>query len=114
MNEERYDGRTKKDDYKKYILIGASVILIIIIIKITFTIFTSKEPKADLNVLFAFNGALTSESKDLFSSALSSAVGYINGDGRTVVNIEYQKFDPSEYSEDGLNLLSLHFSQDDY
>ena len=86
---ERYDGKTKKDDYIKYGLITAGVIMIFTII------FTAnhlvrkhfhKEP--DYKVVLVSEEALDAERVEALEAMFGMIVGDLNGDGVSIVTVD--------------------------
>ena len=86
---ERYDGKTKKDDYIKYGLITAVVIMILAII------FTAnhlvrkhyhKEP--DYKVVVVSEEALDEDRIEALESMIGGIIGDLNGDGVSMVAVD--------------------------
>lgn len=86
---ERYDGKTKKDDYKKYALIALGVVLVIVLYcVITKVIKKVSHPTPDLTVTVACAKVVDYQVQDQIERVLEPMVGDLDGNGREVVEIE--------------------------
>lgn len=85
---ERYDGKTKRDDYIKYALIAAGIIVIIVLYKfITWGIYTISHPSPDITVVVACELALDFDIQNSLEESLEVALPDIDGNGKTVVEV---------------------------
>ena len=99
ISMERYDGKTKRDDYIKYGLITAGVILILAII------FTAnhlvrkryhKEP--DYKVVLVSEEAFDAERVEALEAMLGRIVGDLNGDGVSMVTVDALRITDEAYA----------------
>jgi hypothetical protein len=89
---ERYDGKTRRDDIKKYILIAVIVAVAVGAWLLIYNLFGTKNKAADLNVTFVSYGVPSDSAQEQLESFLKETVGDANGDGRTIVRIYYVDF----------------------
>ena len=86
---ERYDGKTRKDDYIKYGLIGATVLIVFV----GLTLLTSHLKKAnqkepDYTVVIASEEAFNETMQEELQSMFASIIGDRNEDGKTIIELE--------------------------
>ena len=86
---ERYDGKTRKDDYIKYGLIGAAVLIVFV----GLTLLTSHLKKAnqkepDYTVVIASEEAFNETMQEELQSMFASIIGDRNEDGKTIIELE--------------------------
>lgn len=86
---ERYDGKTKRDDYIKYGLITLGV-LVVLGLLIWFTGFMKarRQSNPDFTVVVASEEAFNQAMVDDLESVFSGIVGDRNGDGKISIHIE--------------------------
>lgn len=85
---ERYDGKTRKDDVKKYVLIGVGVVLVIILYNLTsYAIRYLSHPTPDMSVVIASTKILDDQMADDAEDLLSPLVGDLDGNGKKVVEV---------------------------
>lgn len=86
---ERYDGKTRRDDYIKYGLITLGV-LVVLGLLIWFTGFMKarRQSNPDFTVVVASEEAFNQAMVDDLESVFSGIVGDQNGDGKTSIHIE--------------------------
>lgn len=85
---ERYDGKTKKDDYIKYALIAAGIVALILIYKlVTWGIYRFSHPTPDMTVVIACETAMDFDAEDTLEEHLSACIPDIDGNGKTVVDV---------------------------
>lgn len=85
---ERYDGKTRKDDIKKYALIGAGIVLVIILYNLTaYAIRRLSHPTPDMSVVIASTKILDDQMTDDAEALLSPLVGDLDGNGKAVVEV---------------------------
>lgn len=86
---ERYDGKTRKDDYIKYGLIAAAVLVLVIGLSLTTRYLkkvNQKEP--DYTVVIASEEAFNEAMQQQLQDVLEDLVGDRNGDGTELVRLE--------------------------
>lgn len=85
---ERYDGKTRKDDIKKYVLIAAAVILIIVLYKVlTGVIYKVSHPAPDVVVVYGAAMVTDFQMEDEMEAALKKYAADLDGNGRSVVDV---------------------------
>lgn len=85
---ERYDGKTKKDDYKKYALIALGVVAVIIVINvITYVVKKVSHPTPDVSVVVACAKVVDFQVQDEMELYLKPLVGDLDGNGREVAAV---------------------------
>ena len=85
---ERYDGKTKKDDYIKYALIAAGIVALIVLYKlVTWGIQKASHPTPDMTVVIACEAAVDFDAEDTLEANLSTCVPDIDGNGKSVVDV---------------------------
>lgn len=84
---ERYDGKTRKDDIRKYTLIGVPIALLVIGFFVGLH-FLKKAGAADYTVVVMCNGTLNEAAQADLEEAVKSAVGDANGNGRITVDFK--------------------------
>lgn len=94
---ERYDGKTKQDDIRKYTLIAAGILLLLIVWFVFFHHMTSgKKVAPDLGVVLVSEEAFHDNIKSELESMLERLVGDRNGDGKSHVSVDYLRI--TDYS----------------
>ena len=82
---ERYDGKTRKDDIKKYVLIGAGIVLVILLYNLaTYAIRRLSHPTPDMSVVIASTKILDDQMTDDAETLLSPLVVDLDGNGKAV------------------------------
>lgn len=85
---ERYDGKSKKDDYRKYALIAAGVVLVIILYHvITWAVRKASHPTPDMTVVVACDNAVDFEIKNSMEETLAAYIPDLDGNGKNVVEV---------------------------
>ena len=85
---ERYDGKTRKDDIKKYVLIGVGVVLLIILYNLTtYAIRRLSHPTPDMSVVIASTKILDDQMTEDAEKLLSPLVGDLDGNGKAGVDV---------------------------
>lgn len=85
---ERYDGKTRKDDIKKYVLIGLGVVLLIILYNLTtYAIRRLSHPTPDMSVVIASTKILDDKMTEEAEALLAPMVGDLDGNGKAVVEV---------------------------
>lgn len=108
--EERYDGKTRKDDYRKYVLIAGAVILVIVLWIVIYQVFGTANKDPDLSVAFVAYGVPSDDAQDLLEDFLEETVGDINGDGHSIVEISYVDYSMGN----GDDQIMIRFNEDEY
>ena len=108
--EERYDGKTRKDDYKKYILIAAAVVLVIVIWIVVFKVFGTSNKDPDLSMVFVAYGVPSDDAQAQLEEFVEETVGDLNGDGHSIVDISYVDYSITN----GDDQMMIRFSEDEY
>ena len=122
---ERYDGKTRKDDYKKYALIAAGVVALIVAYKlVTWGIYRLSHPAPDLTVVLACERVLDFDAEDTLESELSACIPDLDGNGKTVVDVvplhltENEAIKSNELDQVGaktdIDLLDEYFNKGTY
>lgn len=85
---ERYDGKTKKDDYKKCALIALGVVAVIIVINvITYVVKKVSHPTPDMSIVVACAKVVDFQMQDEMELYLKPLVGDLDGNGREVAAV---------------------------
>jgi len=85
---ERYDGKTRKDDVKKYILIAIGVILLIVLYKLfVYIVVRVSHPTPDMRVVIVSTKIIDYSLADEAESYLGPLAGDLDGNGRAVVEV---------------------------
>ncbi len=85
---ERYDGKTKKDDYKKYALIAAGVVLLIVLYHVlTFVVHKVSHPTPDVVVVFGAATITDFQEEDDMEAEMKQSAADLDGNGKTVVDV---------------------------
>ncbi len=85
---ERYDGKTKKDDYKKYALIALGVVAIIVLyVVVTQVIKKVSHPTPDMSIVVACGKVVDFQMQDEMEQYLKPLVGDLDGNGREVAAV---------------------------
>lgn len=85
---ERYDGKTRKDDYRKYALIALGVLVLVVLYHlVTWGIQKLSHPTPDITVIFGSELALDFDQEDTLESDLSPYVPDLDGNGKSVVDV---------------------------
>ena len=86
---ERYDGKTRKDDIKKYILIGLCILLVIVGISLLTGFLKRKNTvEPDYQVVVACSESLSQDVVEGLENAIGGVVGDRNGDGTVSVTVQ--------------------------
>ena len=85
---ERYDGKTKKDDYKKYALIAAGVVLLIVLYNVlTFVVHKVSHPAPDIVVVFGAATVTDYQEEDDMEAYFKDFAWDLDGSGKVVVDV---------------------------
>lgn len=86
---ERYDGKTKKDDYIKYGLIAAAVILVVVGLSLlTRHLKKTYQKEPDYTVVIGSEEAFGETVQEDLERMLAALVGDLNGDGEALVELK--------------------------
>lgn len=86
---ERYDGKTKKDDYIKYALIGTIAVIVIIgLFALTHILKQRNQVEPDYKLVFACSESLSQDVLDDIETAVGNVVGDVNEDGKVFIEIQ--------------------------
>lgn len=85
---ERYDGKTKKDDYIKYALIALGVVVLIVLYKlVTWGIHRASHPTPDITVVVGAELALQAEEEMDMEDLLETYMDDYDGNGKIVADV---------------------------
>ena len=85
---ERYDGKTKKDDYKKYALIALGVVAVIVLyVALTRVIKKVSHPTPDVSVVVACTKVVDFQMEDGMEAYLKPLVKDLDGNGKAVADV---------------------------
>lgn len=105
---ERYDGKTRKDDIRKYLLIGAVVIILLVGWFLLLHFFGAQDdPEPDYRVVYAGDAALDSETEAYLEEYIGDVVGDRNGDGKKTVEVLSVSVNPEDYTNSTGGFLYL-------
>lgn len=122
---ERYDGKTKKDDYKKYALIALGVVAVIIVINvITYVVRKVSHPTPDMSIVVACAKVVDFQMQDEMELYLKPLVGDLDGNGREVAEVVPLRMVENEAmaqagigavgAEDDISLLQSYIASGEY
>lgn len=122
---ERYDGKTRKDDIKKYILIGLGVLLIIVGISLLTGFLKRKNTvEPDYQVVVACSESLSQDVVEGLENAIGGVVGDRNGDGTVSVTVQALRLvdlsgnidlaNPGENADDDFNRMAVYLADGSY
>lgn len=94
---ERYDGKTRKDDIKKYTLIGLAVVVVLVGFFLLQHFFGTKDPDPDYTVLYAGDYSLSDSASEYMAEYIGEIVGDLNGDGTVLVDVISISVNPEDY-----------------
>ncbi len=116
---ERYDGKTKRDDYIKYGLIVLGVLVVIVGLSLlSHFLRKANRTEPDYTVVIGSEEAFSQEMTEQLESRLADLVGDRNGDGKAVVKVEalrlvdyaQAKLDGAKAREDYNDALAMGIS----
>ena len=85
---ERYDGKTRKDDIKKYFLIALGVVLVIILYRcVTGLIYKVSHPTPDLVVVYGVETVTDYQEEDDMEALMKEFASDLDGNGKVVVDV---------------------------
>ena len=89
-------------------------LLIALIIAVWLTIDASKKEDYDLNMVIALAGGIAQSDTERLNALVSEAVGDVNGDGETLVNIQTVDLSDGAALEENLTRTLLYMSLPEY
>ena len=122
---ERYDGKTRKDDIKKYTLIGLGVVLVIVgIFLLTGFLKRKNTVEPDYQVVVACSESLSQDVVEELENAIGGVVGDCNGDGAVSVTVQALRLvdlsgnidlaNPGENADDDFNRMAIYLADGSY
>lgn len=87
MSTERYDGKTRKDDIRKWTLIISAVVIVFIAIQIGLH-FLKKQTAPDYTVVDLCYGTIREETQEHIKRVVGEVVGDKNGNGNVNVSVK--------------------------
>lgn len=122
---ERYDGKTRKDDIKKYILIAfGALILVIDLVLLTRFLKQKNTVEPDYRVVVACSENLSQEVIGDLENAIGGVTGDLNGDGKVSVQVEALRLvdisgnmdlaNPTGNSDDDFNRMAVYLADGGY
>ena len=85
---ERYDGKTKKDDYKKYALIALGVVAVIVLYcVVTRVIKKVSHPTPDMSIVVACSKVVDFQMEDEMELYLKPLMDDLDGNGKAVADV---------------------------
>ena len=88
---ERYDGKTRKDDFVKYGCIGGAVVLVFVLLQVGMH-FLKKANANDYTVAYVSDVALNDAARQDIQEAVATVVGDKDGNGK--IKVGFKEFSP--------------------
>ena len=122
---ERYDGKTRKDDIKKYTLIGLGVLIVVVGISLLSGFLKRKNTvEPDYRVVVACSESLSQDVVDDLENVIGGVVGDRNGDGTVSVSVQALRLvdvsgnidlaNPGENADDDFNRMAIDLADGSY
>lgn len=122
---ERYDGKTRKDDIKKYTLIGLAVLVVILgLILLTSYLKKQNTVEPDYRAVIACSESLSRDVVEELENVIGGIAGDANGDGKVSIDIQALKLvdvsgnidlaNPGENSDDAFNRMAMYLANGEY
>lgn len=122
---ERYDGKTRKDDIKKYTLIGLGILIVIVGISLLTGFLKRKNTvEPDYQVVVACSENLSQDVVEGLENAIGGVVGDRNGDGTVSVTVQALRLvdlsgnidlaNPGENADDDFNRMAVYLADGSY
>ena len=122
---ERYDGKTRKDDIKKYTLIGLDVLIVVVGISLLSGFLKRKNTvEPDYRVVVACSESLSQDVVDDLENVIGGVVGDRNGDGTVSVSVQALRLvdvsgnidlaNPGENADDDFNRMAIDLADGSY
>lgn len=108
---ERYDGKTRGDDIKKWILRLGIPVGLLLIISLLLNFLIPRTPEPDLSILLMDPPDV--DACDRLESAVVALMTDINGDGQVRVSVAESTLTSGNLS-DNMNAADLYFADPDY
>ena len=122
---ERYDRKTRKDDIKKYTLIGLAVLVVILgLILLTSYLKKQNTVEPDYRAVIACSESLSRDVVEELENVIGGIAGDANGDGKVSIDIQALKLvdvsgnidlaNPGENSDDAFNRMAMYLANGEY
>lgn len=122
---ERYDGKTRRDDIKKYMLIGLAVLIVIVgITLLTGYLKRKNTVEPDYKIVVACSEALGQDVVEALENAVGGVTGDLNGDGTVSVVVQALRLvdqsgnidlaNPGENADDDFNRMAVYLADGSY
>ena len=122
---ERYDGKTRKDDIKKYTLIGLGVLIVVVGSSLLTGYLKRKNTvEPDYRVVVACSESLSQDVVDDLENVIGGVVGDRNGDGTVSVTVQALRLvdvsgnidlaNPGENADDDFNRMAIYLADGSY
>ena len=122
---ERYDGKTRKDDIKKYTLIGLGVLIVVVGSSLLTGYLKRKNTvEPDYQVVVACSESLSQDVVDDLENVIGGVVGDCNGDGTVSVTVQTLRLvdvsgnidlaNPGENADDDFNRMAVYLADGSY
>lgn len=122
---ERYDGKTRKDDIKKYTLIGLGILVLIVGITLLTRFLKQKNTvEPDYQVVVACSETLNQSVVENLERAIGGVTGDLNGDGTVSVVVQSLRLvdlsgnidlaNPGENADDDFNRMAVYLADGSY
>lgn len=122
---ERYDGKTRKDDVKKYVLIGIGAFALIVgLMVLTGGLKRRNMVESDYHLVVACSETLNQDVASDLEDVVGGIVGDVNGDGTVKVEIQTLKLvdvsgnidlaNPGENTDDDFNRMAVYLANGEY
>lgn len=110
MAQERYDGKTRNDDLRKWLIIGGGLIVAVIVIALLMSVYGGEE--YDLGVFIFSDVVIGDEMTATLESAVGGIIGDINGDGKVKILIGSAVTGDENNMFQGLEAAGAYLSDD--
>ena len=122
---ERYDGKTRKDDIKKYTLIGLVIAVFIVGVCLLTSFLKRKNTvEPDYRVVVACSESLSQDVVEALENAIGGVTGDLNGDGTVSVTVQSLRLvdqsgnidlaNPGENADDDFNRMAVYLADGSY
>lgn len=108
---ERYDGKTRKDDIRKWLLIAGAAAIVLLIFLGRSLFLSVNKAKADLSILLM--DAPDDEAAARLEAALAEEIPDVNGDGQVVISVSEGSMTAGNLSE-SFGAADMYFAESDY
>ena len=122
---ERYDGKTRKDDIKKYTLFGLGVLIVVVGISLLTGFLKRKNTvEPDYRVVVACSESLSQDVVEDLENVIGGVVGDRNGDGTVSITVQALRLvdvsgnidlaNPGENADDDFNRMAIDLADGSY